>query len=190
MSELAKVSFELNEEMLGLIKKEFSIQQLVHNLAQAISGKQAAEIEGIAQDIFTGYGTGWIRRARQLGEEYPDRTYQVLKEVIDATGGELWFPLLPQRVLEIAYLSVQDMEFLPVIENNPRQLVYRIDHCRVFQAIREGCGDEVANGLPCRHACLSAIHTLFHDLDFPGVSINMEGATSQEGYCQFVVTKT
>ena len=190
MTEPARASFELNEEMLGLIEREFSIQQLVNNLAQAISGKQAAERASLAQDIFTSYGVDWIRRSQQLGEEYPDRTYQVLKEAIDATGGELWFPLLPQRVLEIAYLSIQDMEFLPVIENNPRQLVYRIDRCQVFRAIREGCGDEVANGLPCQHACLSALHTLFHDLDFSGVLIEMEAATNQEGYCQFVVTRT
>jgi len=190
MNELAKPSFELNEGMLGLIAKEFSIQQLINNLATAIAGKKAEEIEAIAQDIFTRYGVDWIRRSQQLGEEYPDRTYEVLKEAIDSTGGELWFPLLPQRFLEIAFLSIQDMEFLPIIENNPRRLVYRIEKCQVFQAIREGCGDEVAILLPCRHACLSACRTLFHDLDFPGVLIEMEGTTNQDGYCQFVVTKT
>ena len=190
MTEPARVSFELNEEMLGLIKQEFSIQQLVNRLAQAISGKKAEEMESIAQDIFTRYGIDWIRRSQQLGEEYPDRTYGVLKEAIDSTGGELWFPLLPQRVLEIAYLSIQDMEFLPVIENNPRRLVYRIDDCQVLPAIREECGEEVANMLPCRHACLSAAHTLFQDLDFAGVLIEMESTTNQNGYCQFVVTRT
>jgi len=190
MTEPANASFELSEEMLGLISKEFSIQQLVGRFAQAISGKESEEIESIAEEVFTRYGVDWIRKSLQLGEEYPDRTYEVLREVIDSTGGSLWFPLLPQRFLEIAYLSTQDMEFLPVIENNPRRLVYRIDDCQVLPAIREECGEEVANRLPCRHACLSAVHTLFQDLDFAGVLIEMETATNQDGYCQFVVTKT
>ena len=189
MTELAKVSFELNEEMLGLIAKEFSIQQLASRFAQAISGKKSEEIESIAKEIFTRYGVDWIRKSLQLGEEYPDRTYEVLREAIDSTGGGLWFPLLPQRFLEIAYLSTQDMELLPVLENSPRRLVYRIDDCKMFHALREECGGGVANRLPCKHACLSACRTLFNDLDYPEVLIDMEASTNRDGYCQFAVTK-
>ena len=189
MTERAELSFELNEEMLGLIAKEFSIQQLVSGFAQTISGKKSDEIENIAREIFTRYGVDWIRKSLQLGEEYPDRTYEVLREAIDSTGGGLWFPLLPQRFLEIAYLSTQDMEFLPVIENNPRRLVYKIDGCKMFQTLKEECGGEVANMLPCRHACLSACRTLFNDLDYPEVLIEMEAFSNKDGYCQFVVTK-
>lgn len=189
MTELARVSFELSEEMLGLISKEFSIQQLASRFAQAISGKKSEEIESIAEEIFTRYGVDWIRKSLQLGEEYPDRTYEVLREAIDSTGGSLWFPLLPQRFLEIAYLSTQDMEFLPVIENNPRRLVYKINDCKMFQALKEECGGEVVDMLPCRHACLSACRTLFNDLDYPEVLTEMEAATNKDGYCQFVVTK-
>lgn len=189
MSELARVSFELNEEMLALIAREFAIEPLVNGFAQAISGKKAREIANIAEETFTRYGVNWIRRSHQLGEEYPDRTYEVLKEAIDSTGGGLWFPLLPQRFLEIAYLSILDTEFLPVIENNPWRLVYRIDRCKVFQATRDRCGEGVASILPCRHACLSALRTLFNDLDSPEVMIEMEGTTNRDGYCQFVVTR-
>jgi len=189
MREPAKVSFELNREMLSLIAEEFDSQQLASKYAQAISGKKPEEIETIAKDIFTRYGVDWIRKSLQLGEEYPDRTYEVLKDVNDSTGGSLWFPLLPQRFLEIAYLSTQDMEFLPVIENNPQRLVYKIDDCKMFQVIKAQCGEEVANRLPCRYACLSACRTLFNDLDYPDVLIEMEASTNKDGYCQFVITK-
>ena len=189
MTEPARLSFELSEEMLGLIAKEFSIQQLVGSFAQAISGKKSGEVESIAKEIFTDYGVNWIRKSLQLGEEYPDRTYEVLREAIDSTGGSLWFPLVPQRFLEIAYLSTQDMEFLPVIENNPRRLVYKVVGCKMFQALKEECAGEVANMLPCRHACLSACHTLFNDLDYPEVLVEMEASTNKDDYCQFVITK-
>ena len=189
MTEQARLSFELNEEMLGLIAKEFDIQQLVSRFAQAISGKESEEIGNIAEEMFTDYGADCIRKSIQLGEEYPDRTYEVLREALDSTGGGLWFPLLPQRFLEIAYLSTHDLEFLPVIENSPHRLVYRIDGCKMFQALKENCGEEVANMLPCKNGCLSLCHTLFNDLDYPEVLIGMEASTSKDGYCQFAITK-
>ena len=189
MPELAKASFELNEEMLNLIAQEFDVQQLAVRFARAIKGKKPEEIESTAGEIFTRYGTDWIRKSLQLGEEYPDRTYEVLKEAIDSTGSNLWFPLLPQRFLEIAYLSTYGLEFLPVIENNPRRLVYRIDDCKMFQAIKQECGKNVADKLPCRHACLTAGRTLFNDLDCPEVLIEMEATVSKDGYCQFAITK-
>ena len=187
--EPAKASFELNEDMLSLIGKEFSVEQVVERFARAIAGKRSDELESIAQDIFTRYGVDWIRKSRQLGEEYTDRTYEVLEEANDATGGDLWFPLIPQRFLEIAYLSTQDMENLPVIENNPQRLVYKIDTCRMFQALEKACGEDVANSLPCRHACLSAVRTLFQDLDLQEVLVGMEATSDKDGACQFVVAR-
>ncbi len=47
---------------------------------------------------------------------------------------------------------------------------------------------EVANLLPCRHGCLNALETLFHDLNI-GVKIGMEAAMPREGYCQFAASK-
>lgn len=189
MTEPARTSFELSEEMMSLIEEEFDGRLLAGRFAEVIKGKKSSEVESIARDIFTRYGVDWMRKSLQLGEEYTDRTYEVLRAAIDSTGGGLWFPLVPQRFLEIAYLSVQDMEFLPVIENNPRRLVYKIDACKVFQAIREACGEEVVGMLPCRHACLSACRTLFDDLDYPEVLISMDASTSRDGYCQFAVTR-
>jgi len=189
MTDLAKSSFELNEHMLRLIAQEFDIQKIVRHFAQAIEGKKLEEIENIADEIFTCYGADWIRKSLQLGEEYPDRTYEVLKEGIDTTEGNLWFPLLPQRFLEIAYLSTQGLEFLPVIENNPRRLVYKIENCQMYQAVKTECGAQIANILPCRHACLGAVRTLFDDLDFSDVLIGMEAFQHKDGACQFAVSR-
>ena len=190
MTELAKESFELNPELLSLIAKQFDIEQLVDRLAQAISGKKPEEIENITEEIFTTYGVDWIRKSRELGEEYSDRTYEVLKQAIVSTGGENRFPLLPQRVLEIAYDSTFKLELLPVLENNSKRLVYRIENCRMFQAIKEKCGEKVANTLPCRHACLSACRTIFSDLGYPEVLVDMEAFTNNDNYCQFVIART
>ena len=182
-------SFELDEEMLGLIAKEFDIGEVVKRFKETISGKDPEEIERTAEKMFTRYGVDWMRRSLQLGEEYPDRTYEVLREAIDSTGGSYRFPLMAQRFLEIAYLSAHDLVLLPVYENNPRRLVYQIEDCKMFKALEEECGKEVADTLPCRHACLNACRTLFTDLDYPEVLIDMEAYTNKDGYCQFAIKR-
>jgi hypothetical protein len=189
MTSKPMLSFELNEEMLTLIAKEFDLRETARRFAKALSGKKGEEAERFGKEFFTPYGVDWMKRSLQLGEEYPDRTYEVIREAVDSTGGYPRFPLVPQRFLEIAYLGAHDMEYLPVIENNPGRLAYRVDDCKMFKALEEECGKAVAKMMPCRHACLSACRTAFNDLDLAEVRIEMEGSTHKDGYCQFAVRK-
>ncbi len=189
MTSKPMLSFELNEEMLNLIAKEFEIGETVRRFAKALAGKKGEEAERLGKEFFTQYGVDWMKKSLQLGEEYPDRTYEVIREAMDSTGGYPKFPLLPQRFLEIAYLSAHDMEYLPVIENNPQRLVYRVDECKMFNAIGEECGKAVAEKMLCRHACLSACRSAFNDLDLAEVRIEAEASTHPDGYCQFAVRR-
>jgi len=189
MTEKARWSYELSEEMLERIEMEFDIRQLVERFAQATAGCRPETAGSLAEKIFSRYGRDWIRRSVQLGELYTDRTYEVLLEAVDTTGGHLRFPLVPQRVLEIAYLSTHGMELLPVFENSSRRLVYRIDVCKMFETLKAVCGDAVAEAMPCRYACLNACRTLFADMDYPDVRIEMAASTGSDGYCKFIVAR-
>ncbi|MCJ7622306.1 MAG: hypothetical protein MUO76_02295, partial [Anaerolineaceae bacterium] len=142
----------------------------------------------IGEKIFTDYGREWIRKTHKLGEEYPDRTYEVLLEAIDKTGGYLRFSLVPQRFIEIAYLSTQDISILPIVENNKDRLVYRMVECLTFKKIKEKCGAKVADQLPCRHACLTACDVLHQDLDIDA-QISMDASIPKDGYCQFTAKR-
>jgi len=184
MNEAKIYSYELNAEMLQMIREEFDVDKVTSRFAEAIKGKGPAEIDGEARAIFEAYGTNWIRRSAQLGEEYPDRTYEVLREIIDKTDGYYRFALLPQRSIEIAYLSVMEIPALPIVENNHNRLAYRIVDCPMYSKLREKCGDKTANLLPCRHACLTACKTIHGDLNIDA-NIGMEASAPKEGYCQF-----
>ncbi|MBW2085157.1 MAG: hypothetical protein JRI54_03905 [Deltaproteobacteria bacterium] len=181
-------SFELNPEMLKLLREEFDVDKVTSRFAEAIKGKSPEESEAEGRAIFEAYGRDWIRQSRKLGEEYPDRTYEVLLEAVDKTGGYLRFALVPQRFIEIAYLSTQDIPVLPIIENNHHRLVYRVTDCLTFKKITEKCGQEVANRLPCRYACLTACETLHQDLEIDA-RVQMEAQTPQDGYCQFAARR-
>ena len=188
MQEARAYSFELNGDMLRLLREEFDVEKVTSAFADAIKGKTPKEIEAGAKAIFEEYGRNWIRRCMQLGEEYPDRTYEVLKAAIDKTGGYYRFGLVPQRLLEIAYLSTHDISTLPIIECTANRLIYRMVDCLLFSKLREKCGDEIVKLLPCRHACLTACQTLHDDLNIDA-SIGMEASMPKEGYCRFAAKK-
>ena len=181
------LSFDLNETMLQTIGAEFDVQEVTDKLAKAIAGKSGAAIEEAAQEVFGEYGRMLMKRSLQLGEEYMDRTYETLKKAIDKTG-MMYFPLVPQRFVEIAYLSIQSFLDLPIVQNNGQKLTYRLDKCDIFTALKEKCGQEIADLLPCRHACLAILETLFQDLDI-NVITGMEAKMPEDDYCQFTATK-
>jgi len=182
-------SFDLNEDMIKLIRDEFSAEDVVSKLAEAISGKAASEVEKMGKEIFEDYGQNWMRKTMQLGEEYPDRTIESVKETVDHSGIQfLLFPHVPQRFVEIAYLSTQRFLKLPIIFNNARELAYQVPQCLLFNTIKEKCGDEVANLMTCQNVCLKALETLGKDLELD-LAINMEATTAKDAYCEFSMKK-
>jgi hypothetical protein len=182
-------SFDLNEDMIKLIRDEFKAEGVTSRLTEAIKGKAVSEVEKIGKEIFEDYGQNWMRRTMQLGEEYSDRTIEMVKESVDHSGDQfLIFPHVPQRFVEIAYLSTQRFLKLPVILNNSCELAYQVPQCLLFNAIKEECGDEVANLMTCQNACLKALETLGKDMELD-VVIDMPATTAKDGYCRFSVKK-
>ena len=130
-----------------------------------------------------------MKRTIQLGEEYPDRTIEVVLEAVDHQGNQfLFFSHVPQRYVEIAYLSTQQFLKVPITLNNQYELAYRVPQCLLFSQISERCGHEVANLMTCRHACLTALETLRRDLELDAL-INMAAATAKDSYCEFSMKK-
>jgi hypothetical protein len=183
-----KMTFDLNEEMLKTLGAEFDVQQLAKTFAQAIKNKNGDALGHKAEEIFTHYGQQWMKRAMELGEAYSDTTYETLKKAITKTGS-LFFPMVPQRFVEIAYLSTQSIFSLPIVQNNGEKFSFKLAMCDTFKAIKETCGQEIANTLPCRFACLGALETVFSNLNIP-VAIGMDATMPKDDYCQFSAAKT
>lgn len=186
--EVKNYSYELNPEMIKLLAEEFDVDKVTTKLADAIKGKSKEEIEAIGKDIFEAYGRDWMKKCHKLGDEYPDRTYEVLLETIDKTGGYYKFALLPQRFIEIAYLSTQDISTLPIVENNKDRLIYRMVDCKIFKNIKEKCGDEAANLLTCKNACITACETIHQDLEIDAL-IQMTASMPTDNYCEFAAKR-
>lgn len=180
-----RFSFDLNMDMINLIREEFNTEVIASRFTEAIKGKGKGELEKIGEEIFTDYGENWMRKTMQLGEEYQDRTIEVTMESIDGEGNQfLFWPHAPQRYVEIAYLSTQKFLKLPVVLNNQYELAYRVPQCQLFSAIKDKCGDQVANRMLCKHGCLRALEILRSGMELDAV-ISMTASTAKDGYCEF-----
>ncbi len=181
-------SFEMADEVVSLLEGDYGYEKIASQFAEAVANKSKSEIEAIGKKFWEDYGRDWIKRAHQVGEEYPDRTYEVLLEAADRSGGYGRFPHVPQRVLEFAYLSCMGVETLPVIENNQYRLIYKMPDCPTYKAIGEKAGAEVAGLFLCSGGCLTAAETLMRDLNMDAV-VEMEGTMPKDGFCQFAIRR-
>ena len=173
-SEVKKLSFELNEEMLGIIAEEFNAQDLAAKFAEAVAEKG---LESAMKEVLEVFGNQLGHRSLQLGDEYSDRTYEVILETVDQTA-TYKFPLLPQRFLEIAYLSTQELYAFPVRINTHDLFRFEIDDCRIFQELKQKCTEETIKDVPCKAACLRLIKTVCSHYD---CDVSVEAATDPLG---------
>jgi hypothetical protein len=130
-----------------------------------------------------------MQKTIQLGEEYSDRTIEVILEAVDRQGNQfmLW-PHVPQRFVEIAYLGTQNFLKVPIILNNSEILAYRIPQCALYAAIGEKCGKNVAKMMTCSEYCMTALDTLRKHVEMEMLNEQV-ASTAKDGYCEFYMRK-
>ena len=130
--------------MVEMLRAEYGTEIVAGKMAGAIEGKNKGDVEKAARAFFTDHGKAWMQKTIQLGEEYSDRTIEVILEAVDRQGNQfLLWPHVPQRFVEIAYLGTQNFLKVPIILNNAEILAYRIPQCALYTTIGEKCGKNV-----------------------------------------------
>ncbi len=177
MTSDAAQTFDLNEQMVETIEKEFGPDALRKEL------RTAKPADGKA--FFANFGRRWMERVIELGDDYDDRTYEVLRAAVAKTG-HFAFPFVGERFVEIAYLSTQPIYTLPIVENGARGLVFKMPFCAFHKVIREELGEDAAAKLDCKAACLNACLLAFERNGFR-VSVGMDATMPADEYCQFAI---
>jgi len=155
------------------IEREFGAEKIVRKFAEAVAKNEGEEVETVAKRTFGEYGKDLMKRTIELGEKSKDETYEKLE------GN------LPEWFIEVAYISIQPLFFqLNVVEYNQHRFVFRIDNCHIFNALKRKCRDEIANQMPCKHACLTFSETAYRDLGRKA-TVSMDASMMKNGYCQF-----
>ena len=172
-----------------MLRAEFSADIVYGKLAEAIGSKTGDDAQKAGEAFFTEMGEKWMSKTIQLGEEYSDRTIEVVLETVDRKGEQFMiFPHVPQRFIEIGYLSTQEFMKVPFVLNNMTDLAYRIPQCALFNKIKEGSGEEIANLMTCKNHCLTALDTIQKHVGID-VLIDQKASTATDGYCQFAMKK-
>ncbi|MFB0562083.1 MAG: hypothetical protein ACETWM_12840 [Candidatus Lokiarchaeia archaeon] len=176
----AKNSYYIDDELFETIEKEFD--------GEAIA-KKYAESKDIKD--FEKYGKQLMKRTIELSdqEKFRDRTYKVLLEAAKKTG-ELNFPHVAQRYIEIAYLSVHLMGVLQIEVSNARELGFKVydDECKIYQSLKKLISEEELKSLPCQAACLSCLETVFNKMRFD-FELTMPEKMPEKEHCFFQVVR-
>lgn len=181
-------SFDLNEDMVKLLKDEYNAEKIVGGLMEAVKGKTAGNVKA-AEHYFQGLGEKWMRKTIQLSDEYPDRTIEMVMETVDRNGKQfLIFPHVHQRYVEVGYLAVQEFLKVPITLNNAVELEYRIPRCSVYAKIKDKMGEEFAKHMTCSQFCLAGLDTVQKHLNID-VIVAQKAKTAKEGYCEFSMRK-
>lgn len=180
-------SFDLDQEMVDEIGEAFDPRAAVADLATLVDGKPADEAEAIARAYFADYGRRLAGRSAALGEEFRDRTYEVMLAAQERTGNDGW-PFTAQRILEIAYLSSQPIYTLPIVENSAYRFSWKLALCETYHQLEEQLGPEFAQRLPCRQACIAATQRAFERAGFP-VAVLQDARMPEDEYCQFTAPR-
>lgn len=174
-------SFDLAEEMIETLRREFGPEQLRAELEKALARGEPPRA------FFAAFGRKWMARTVELGEKYNDQTYETLKGAAQKTG-TLAFPYIAQRFIEIAYLGTQPIYTLPILENWAQRLTFKMPFCEHYKAVQESQGEAFAKELHCHAACEEACRLAFEHSGF-AVSVSFEAEMPADGYCQIAARR-
>jgi len=173
---MPEYKFDLDYNIIKTIEEEFNSEKLADKLKNVDNGS--------LESFFSEYGKELIERSLELGEKYPDRRYDVLKEAIEKTGS-MKFPILPQRFVEIAYLGILPFKRLWISANTPKLFSYKIKECSIYEELKK-LDDDIVKNLPCKNMCFSLLERAFSEFGLD-IDIEMESNFNENGECVFVV---
>jgi len=153
--------YYIADEALKKLNEEFSLEKAIKEFASKAkeSGEDSLKL---GEHFFGDYGEKAIRRAIELGDKYMDRQGEILKQVAEKTGHI--FPHVPQRYLEIMIMGTRPTAKFYVYGNNTQVIDFTLPKCPGHELLKQNLDQKIADALPCQHACLSALNTLYKEL--------------------------
>ncbi|MFA4834997.1 MAG: hypothetical protein WC749_02855 [Dehalococcoidia bacterium] len=175
--------YMLNEEMLKQISEQFSVEKGIKGLDE--ENKKRRMVVG-GREFFTHFGESLAKMTAELGEKYDDKTYEAIrKDLLEPLGQQYRFPIVLQRFVEIAYLSLfPSLSFVDIREGSLKRLAFRINNCPMYGKIKE-VFPQAAADLICQYGCVALGKTLCQQLRFDDVKYGVVKLVTKAGYCEF-----
>ena len=180
-----KYSYSLNDELVGLLEKEFPTVKLVKSYQEVLGESKEAPQDDVNMKVFGTFGRKLADRLCEVEEKYRDRSADVIYMVAEKTGHA--FPSIQQRLIEIAQLAVMNENKTVFQEISFKRLAYEVRSCVVNQAMEQLLGKEVADRVPCRYLCLELYRGICKNTGVGNVvEVHMpEQISGETGRCLF-----
>jgi hypothetical protein len=174
--------YYFSDDLLSRFSKRFGMNKAVDDFISSVEGKSPKEINSIAQEALGRYLQELSMSLVKAEKDSIEHTGEITYQVAEKTG--IRFPSVPQRLLELGFMSTRPLDRLSVIESNPKTLVLRIPTCTAYAEIKQRLGEEKTKDLPCRYGCLANSKMLFDQLGIATQS-KMTAKANEKGFCEF-----
>ncbi|WXG45899.1 MAG: hypothetical protein WED05_04385 [Candidatus Atabeyarchaeum deiterrae] len=170
------------EDLLSSFSQRFKMDDAISNFISLVKQKQAGKIESAAEQVLGKYSQELSKALVESAKEPFERTGQLIYQVAEKTGVK--FPSIPQRLVELGFMSTRPQDRLVVPISTLTMLSLRVTTCAAYTELKNKLGERMARDLPCKYGCLASSKSLFDQLGIATHS-KTEAVVNEKGYCEF-----
>jgi hypothetical protein len=174
--------YYFSDDLVSKFSQRFNMMKAISGFISMAKEKTGKQIEVIARQVLGEYSRELSTSLVDSEKDRMDRGGEIIHQVAERTG--IKFPSIPQRLIELGFMSTRAQDKLTISVSTPRTLTLRVSTCAAYTELESKFGEAIARDLPCKYGCLANSKMLFDKLNMP---VEIEGCSNinEKGYCEF-----
>ncbi len=175
-------AYYFSDDILSKFSQRFSMEKAISEFISKAEKKTSKQIDNFAKQELGKYSQELLTSLVNSEKNHMDRTGDIIYQVAEKTG--IKFPSIPQRLIELGFMSTRPHDRLAIPVSTPKVLTIRASACAAYVQLKSRLGEEKAKDLPCKYGCIANSKILFDELNIP---VELESRTNmhEKGYCEF-----
>jgi len=174
--------YYFSDALLSRFARDFKMDGAINRFISSVKEKKTNQIEDIAKQVLGEYSQKLSSSLVKSEKDLLDRTGEIMYQVAEKTGAR--FPSIPQRLMELAFMSTRPQDRLLISIATTKELLLRVAPCVAYSELKKNLGEEKARSIPCKYGCIAYSRALFDELKIP-VKPGIKAKMSEKGYCEF-----
>jgi hypothetical protein len=174
--------YYFSDAVLSRFAQSFRMDGVITRFISLVKEKRIDQIENVAKQLLGEYLQNLSSSLVRYEKDSLDRTGEIMYQVAEKTG--VRFPSIPQRLIELAFISTRSQDKLLVSTATTEEIVFRVSPCITYSELKKSLGEEKARDMPCRYGCIANSKILFDELKI-AVKSETRARISDAGYCEF-----
>nr|MDO8133384.1 hypothetical protein [Candidatus Njordarchaeum guaymaensis] len=174
--------YYFSDALLSRFAQNFRMDEIISKFISSVREKKTDQIENVAKQVLGEYSQKLTSFLVKSEKDSLDRTGEIMYQVAEKTG--VIFPSIPQRLIELAFMSTRPQDRLLFPIATTKELVLRVAPCAAYSELKKNLGEEKVRGVPCKYGCIANSKTLFDGLRI-AVKSEIKAKMSEKGYCEF-----